>query len=496
MTALDIMKDKSLSFEQIVVGLAREAENQLDVLDISSETKGLMEDGIICDMFEGKAPYKPRYVLPDYEKFMKQGSKFLRLEPATDIWEAVNNLLILYKHVPSVTMQTVYIGNIDTLLEPFINDEVEARKAIQFFLTHIDRTITDSFCHANIGPEETVAGNIILEVEEELQNAVPNITLKYQEGVTPDEFAQKAIKTAIATAKPSFTNHEMCVNDFGTEYGIVSCYNGLPIRGGGFTLTRLILARLAARACSVEDFLDVRLPNAVHLMADLMDERIRFLVEESTFFETNFLVTEGLVERDRFSGMFGMVGLAECVNTLLNATEQTDRFGHSEKADQLGVQIVEKIESELDKRHNKYCVATNNKFLMHAQVGIDNDFGISPGCRIPIGEEPPLLQHIKQTAQFHQYFPSGIGDIFPFDHTIKNNYGYALDIYKGAFKAGMRYISTYGSDSDVIRITGYLVKRSDMEALNSGKVVLNDAVVLGATAAKQAKILERKVRNV
>ena len=30
-----------------------------------------MNDGIICDMFEGHAPFKPRYVLPDYARYLK-----------------------------------------------------------------------------------------------------------------------------------------------------------------------------------------------------------------------------------------------------------------------------------------------------------------------------------------------------------------------------------------------------------------------------------------
>ena len=48
-----------------------------------------------------------------------------------------------------------------------------------------------------------------------------------------------------------------------------------------------------------------------------MDERIRFIVEESGFFENNFLAKEGFIHRDRFSAMFGLVGLAEAVNILL-----------------------------------------------------------------------------------------------------------------------------------------------------------------------------------
>ncbi len=496
MGALEIIQDKTLTFEQKVVALARDAENSLSVLNLSEDAKSMLDKGIICDLFEGAAPYRPRYILPDYEKFIKQGSAFLRLESAADIWEAVNHLLILYKHVPSITTQPVFVGNLDKLLEPFVTDIDEARKAVKFLLVHIDRTITDSFCHANIGPEETQIGNLILEVERELQDAIPNITLKYDENVTPDHFAIEAIRTSLATAKPSFANHSMFTEDLGERYGIASCYNGLHIGGGAYTLSRLVLAKLAPEAADEHDFLDNVLPHAVHTMADLMDERINFFVNESQFFETSFLVQEGLVDRNRFTGMFGIVGLAECVNILLCAEEQKDRFGYSERANELGLKIVRTMETELATRQNAHCVHTDGKFLLHAQVGIETDFGISPGCRVPIGEEPTLLDHIKQTALYHQYFPSGIGDIFPFDEVAGKNPAYILDIIKGAFHSGMRYFSTYGSDSDVIRITGYLVKRSDMEKLDRGEAVLNDAVVLGLGSVKNAKILERKVRNV
>ncbi|MDF2535298.1 MAG: hypothetical protein K0R18_1457 [Bacillales bacterium] len=497
MGALEVIKDKTLTFEQKVINLAKEAENSLSVLNYSDESVRLKEKGIICDLFEGAAPYRPRYILPDYEKFMKQGSEFLRLTPPTDIWDAVNNLLIFYKHVPSITTFPVWLGNLDALLEPFITDEKEAYQAIKFMLKHIDRTLTDSFVHANIGPQVTKAGRIILEVERELEDAIPNFTLKYDPNITPDDFAIEAIKTALKVAKPSFANHQMFMKDLGSEkYGIASCYNGLHVGGGGSTLIRLVLARLAEEADSIEDFKENVLPNAVQAMADLIDERIRFLFEESGFFESNFLVKEGLISRNHFTGMFGMVGLAECVNSLLNATNQVDRFGYGAKANQLGVEILEIMQAELGKRNNPYNAVTGGKHTMHAQVGIDTDFGISPGCRIPIGEEPELLQHIQQTSLYHKYFPSGIGDIVPFDKTANNNPAYVLDIIKGAFQTGMRYFSTYGDDCDVIRITGYLVKKSDMDKLTRGENVLNESVVLGLGAAQNSKILERKVRNV
>ena len=491
---LGIIKDKVLTYEQKVLSLAREAENSLKVLNISEAAQDYRDDGIICDLNEGNAPYRPRYIAPDYEKFMKNGSEFLELKPPTNIWEATNNLLILYKHVPSITSFPVYIGNIDTLLDPFIRDEKEAYLAIKLFLTHIDRTVTDSFCHANIGPMETRAGRIILEVQRELQTSIPNITLKYGDE-TPDDFAVESIKTALVTAKPSFANHRMFSKEFDDNYCIASCYNGLPIGGGSFTLVRLNLAGLAKKASNDEDFLNNILPDAVKRMASYMDQRIKFIVEESNFFESSFLVKEGLISKDRFTAMFGMFGLAECVNHFISSSKQGDRFGHSEKANTLGYKIIQKLYEEVNNHKNPYCKITNENFLLHAQVGIETDKGISPGCRVPIGEEPELHEHLIQSAQFHKFFPSGIGDIFTFDETTKKNPKYLLDIIKGAFKQDMRYFSLYCSDCDVIRITGYLVKKSDIEKLERGEQVLSDTVVLGLGAVKNSRILERKVRS-
>jgi YjjI family glycine radical enzyme len=491
---LGIIKNGKLTYEQKVLTLARAAENSIDVLSIKKETQELRDEGIICDLFEGHAPYRPRYIVPDYEKFMKNGSDFLELTPPKDIWEATNSLLILYKHVPSITSFPVYIGNIDKLLEPFVMDEQQAFHAIKLFLTHIDRTITDSFCHANIGPEDTKAGRLILRAERELQNAIPNLTLKYSTG-TPDDFAIDAINTALITAKPSFANHEMFSKEFDGNYAIASCYNGLTIGGGSYTLSRLNLAGLSKKTENIEEFINVVLPDAIEKMAGYMQERIRFIVEESGFFETNFLVKEGLISKDNFTGMFGMFGLAECVNHFIDDSKLENRFGHGEIANDLGYRIIEKMEAQVNKYHDPNCVITKGKYLLHAQVGIDTDMEISPGCRIPIGDEPDLLQHIVESAKFHKFFPSGIGDVFNFDSTVKDNPQYLLDIIKGAFKQEMRYFSAYSTDCDVIRITGYLVKRSEMEKLQKGQQVLQDTVALGLGAAINQKVLNRKIRK-
>jgi len=492
---LEIVKDAKLTYHQKVVSLARAAENSIQVLNISEEINRLRREGIICDLFEGHAPYRPRYIVPDYARFLEQGSKFLGLSAPETLEDAADHLLILYKHVPSITTFPVYIGNLDELFEPFIASSTAPMATIKRFLRHIDRTITDSFCHGNLGPQETMAGRILLTASSELASAVPNLTLKYSDA-TSDAFALQAIMTALTTAKPSFANHTMFQADLGPDYAIASCYNGLPVGGGSYTLVRLNLHKLALQASNIEHFTNELLPATVAHMLQYLDERVRFIATESGFFESSFLAQEQLISQDKFTAMFGMVGLAECVNHLCgNPPEQGKRFGNYQKADDLGARIVEQLSASVANHHNEHLQASKGRYLLHAQVGIDTDKDTSPGCRIPIGDEPELYKHLMQSARFHRYFPAGIGDVFSFDTTVKHNPKYLLDLIKGAMKNGLRYFSAYSNDADVVRITGYLVKKSEMARLAKGQYVINSATVLGQGAAKNQRVLERKLRG-
>ncbi len=495
----DTLTDPTTSHEQKVTYLARKAEDMLTVLDEPAELDALMRCDIdtrcICNLFEGEAPYRPRYICVDFPKFLAQGSKFLQLEPAGDFDEALTNLMILYHNIPSITNYPVYIGDLDKLLDPYIvglSDEEVVKKLVNW-LNMIDRTILDSFCHADIGPEATRFGYLLLEAEAKVQNAVPNLTMRVSQD-TPDEFLMAGVKCALVTAKPSFANDRMFRSELGDDYCVASCYNGLYQGGGAYTLTRLILSNIAKKADNIAHFKTEVLPHVCQVMAEYMDERIRFLVEESGWFETSFLVQEGLVQREKFSAMFGMVGLAECVNTLLEKEGKQGRFGHSAEADQLGVEIMEVINDFNNNHFNKYCECTGNHFLLHAQVGIDSDHDCAPGTRIPIGEEPAeLIDHLKNINLFHKYFPSGTGDIFPVDLTVHKNPEYVLDIVRGAFNMDIRYLSFYGSDSDVIRVTGYLAKRSEIEKLDAGQAVRQNTTGLAKGAKDNCKILNRRI---
>lgn len=490
----EIIKNETLTYNQQVLALAKEAENTIDPIKRSTAFEMYLEAEAFCTLFEGNAPYRPRYIVPNYEKLLKEGCKFLELDVATNIWEATNNLLIFYKHVPSVTSYPVYIGNIDTLLEPFTKDDSESRLAIKLFLIHIDKTLTDSFVHANIGPYETVAGKIILELMSELSLATPNLTLKYDEEKTSEEFATLAALTSLKTAKPSFANDKMYSFDYPDGYGIVSCYNGLAIGGGGFTLMRINLNHLSAFAKDSEDFINNVLPHAVKEMSYYINDRIEYICN-SAFFKSSFLVKEGFIDQNKFSGMLGVVGLAECVNNLLKLEEQTQRFGHSVSANEYALRVIEKIENESKKYPSKHTTMFDGISVLHAQVGIDTDTTTSPGARIPVGEEPAIYDHILMSAPFHKPFVSGIGDIFVFDQTYIDKPEAIVSIVKGAMKNNLRYISTYSQLCDVVRVTGYLVKRSEMEKFDRGEVVLNNSTVLGVGARDGGSALDRKKRN-
>ena len=486
-----------LTFEQKVAALAKHAENGLDLLNIPPRTHHFFQTGAINDLFEGHAPYRPRYTMPDYARFVAQGSAFLQLPPPQDLDELLFSLLTLYRHVPSITGFPVFLGDLDQLMEPFLveHSDEAVRKKLRLFLNYLDRTITDSFCHANLGPTETRATHLILDVMAELQNAVPNFTIKYDPAVTPNGLMEKAIAYSLRCANPAVCNDVANRDSFHCDYGISSCYNILPLGGGAYTLSRITLTKLAEEAESIEHFLKVLLPECLNCLGDYMNERIGFLVEKSSFFESSFLIAEGLLHADRFVGMFGVTGLAESVNTLLRA--QGLRFGRDKEADELGIQIMETIQSHVATLTAVHSPLYNNRFVLHAQVGLDSDVGITSGVRIPVGQEPEnFFEHLRHSSRFHHYFPAGVGDIFPIAPTVGNNPAALLDVVRGAFSEGIHYMSFYAADSDLVRITGFLVKRSEMNKFRVEMPVLQNTTHLGMLNYDVNHLDRRKVRMV
>lgn len=493
---LELLTSKQLGYHQKVLALAGEAERTLHVLNIPPVAERFFAAGALCDMGEGNAPYRPRYVMTDVAKFVQQGSTFLKLSPPRDLDELLSALQILYYHIPSITSMPVYLGDIDGLIEPFLTDvtDEEAKGKLRLFLNYLDRTIANGYCHANLGPAPTRAARLILELEAELQNAVPNFTLKYDPAVTPDELAELAVQTALVCANPAICNHEAHRDTYSLGYGVSSCYNVLPLRGGAYTLSRLVLPRLAKMADNIEHFLEELLPQALEGLGHYMNERIRFLVEQSGYFESSFLLDEGLIERDRFVGMFGVAGLCDAVNHLLCDADL--RYGRDAGADELADEIMTRIAAFTAQFPAIYSPLTGGRFLLHAQAGLSTDEGVTSGVRIAVGDEPEnILHHLRHSARFHRFFPTGCSDIFPFDPTAARNPAALLDLIKGAFSIGDKYCAIYGKDSDLVRITGYLVKRSEIQKYDSGAVVLHSTVQNGSENYKLNRLGERKVRH-
>ncbi len=501
------IRDRGLSYRQKAAALARLGEERIAPLHISRRTEELRSARVVCDLMEGPAPWRPRYILPDYEAYFRKGSEFLRIEAPRDLLGAVFALLSIYRQIPSITGYPVWLGDLDSLLEPFAlpneSDGLapEQDRILRMFMEQIDRDLPDSFCHADLGPRATRVGRAILRHQRGAARAVPNLSLRYDSELTEDSFAEEAASCALDCAKPSFANHRLFQADFDAlglgPYAIASCYNGLPVGGGSCTLVRLNLAAFASNArvsgMSPEDFISGPLAEAVASVLEYIQERVRFVMRESGFFESSFLAAEGIIDPSRFTAMFGLVGLAECVNALLAG--RGARFGHDRAADELGMAILGEINRLVAAHRDPNLKASGGRYLLHAQVGIDSDSGVSPGCRIPIGEEPPLPQHLLRSAPFHGPFVAGTGDVFAFEPTARANPGQIVDAVKGFFALGGRYFSCYAADSDVIRVTGYLVKRSEVERLRHGEVVPNASTVLGKNAIDNLKVLDRAIRR-
>ncbi|GIU40055.1 glycine radical enzyme, YjjI family protein [Shewanella sairae] len=498
-----ITRDPKLSPKQKSNSLAAEAEACLPYMPVSNAVEQAMQQGIICDMFEGHAPFKPRYVLPDYAKFLQNGSEYLELSAAQNLDEALNSLTIIYHHVPSVTNIPVYLGQLDEVLLPFCQDldEDSIYRKLKLFWIMLDRTLPDAFMHVNIGPTDNIVCRTILRIDAELKQIAPNLTFMYDPAITPDELLQIAASNICECSKPHIANYPIHASTFDKQgFGIVSCYNSLPLAGGANTLVRLNLKEVALKANSISDFFDRVLPEYCQTTFELIDARAKFLHQESNFFNS-FLVQEGLIEESRFAPMFGIYGMAEAVNILQGTPDFNEdsldkpskHYGHNAAANELGHKISKALDAIV--KSTPVAYGYNGRALLHSQGGISIDKDVTPGVRIPYGTEPNPITHIQALAEHHQYYTSGISDILTIDETIKANPQAMMQLCKGALSLGFREFSANVASNDLVRVTGYMVKLSDIASFKA-KGSRTNTTWLGAEAAQNTKILERQPRVV
>ncbi len=492
-----IITDPNLSFHQRRHYLAALAEESLPYPSLTKEAEQALADGVINDLFEGPAPYRARYILPDYSLFLKNGSEHLELAAAKNLDEALNSLLIIYTQVPSITAFPVYLGDLDKILAPYVDDvsDDELYNKLKLFWIAIDRILPDGFVHTNIGPEDTRIGRTILRLERELLQVVPNISFKIDDA-TPDDYIKDAVETVFKSAKPHFINHPMMVENLGEDYAAVSCYNSLKIAGGSHTLVRLNLKEVVLRhKADLESFFTTTLPHYAELNAELMEARIRYLVEEAKFYENDFLAKEGLIRLERFSAMYGIYGLAEAVNLLLEKNNIEGRYGHDDYANQVSYRITRSIAKFVEQRPMPYCEGYHGRAVLHSQSGIDIDIEVSAGTRIPIGDEPDMFNHIAAVAPHHELFVAGVSDIFKVEDTAKRNPMAMVDIIRGAFRQGMRDFTFNIASNGFVRVTGYLVRKSDLEQYKTDGSRIN-STVFASGSEDNSHMSQRKPKRV
>jgi len=495
-TLRGIVNDPALSPSQKAHALAVQAENLLPYPTLDAQTRAALDARIICDMHEGAAPYRPRYVLADFSVVLAKGSCWLELPPPATLDEALNTLMIAYHHVPSITGMPVYIGQLDALLMPFcegISDDELYRK-IKLFWSYIDRVLPDAFLHANIGPTDNPVARAVLRVDAELKQIAPNLTLLYDPAVSSESLLAQAVANITECSKPHIANHPIHAATFDAAgYGIVSCYNALPLRGGASTLVRVNLREVALRAQGVEDFLAVELPRYAELCFRLMQARIDYLFDESGFFES-FLIEEGWIDRDRFAAMFGVFGMAEAVNLMHHKAGLPGRYGHEAGANALGLRITQALAELVAARPLRNV--WRGRAMLHAQAGLSTDSAATPGIRIAYGSEPDPVAHVQALAPQHRYYTSGVSEILTLDETVKANPAAVLQLCKGAFAAGFREFTANVAGNDLVRVTGYMIRLSDVARHDAGDGARTNTTALGAEAARLTGILARKPRVV
>lgn len=96
-------------------------------------------------------------------------------------------------------------------------------------------------------------------------------------------------------------------------------------------------------------------------------------------------------------------------------------------------------------------------------------------------------------APHHAYYPAGISDILTLDPTVKSNPQALMQLCLGAFSAGMREFTANVSGNDLVRVTGYMVRLSDLARYEQEGSRLN-TTWLAEEAARNTGMLERQAR--
>jgi hypothetical protein len=84
--------------------------------------------------------------------------------------------------------------------------------------------------------------------------------------------------------------------------------------------------------------------------------------------------------------------------------------------------------------------------------------------------------------------------VLAFDDTARRNPDAVVDVIRGAFRSGMRDLTFNLDSNDFIRITGYLVRKSDLATIDHG--ARHDSDFLAAGSVAQSHVDRRAPKRI
>ena len=306
---------------------------------------------------------------------------------------------------------------------------------------------------------------------------------------TPDDFLLDAVRTVFACGKPHFVNHPMMVGDLGERYAAVSCYNSLPIGGGSHTLVRLNLLEVGRQHDGpLESFFDDTLPHYVELTCELIEARIRYLVEEARFFEHSWLVHEGLLASTGSRRCSASSAWPRRSNLLMEREATPGTYGHDDGGQRTSYLVTGTVARLRGRSADAVLRGQRRAVLPPRPVGHrhrrrrdrrDPD----PDRRRAAAVATPAPPSPRTTGSSRRGSATSSTSTTPRAATPRPSSTSSA----AAFAHGMRDVTFNLDSNDFIRITGYLVRKSDLERIDEG--ARHASTFLGAGSEHEAALL-------
>lgn len=335
------------------------------------------------------------------------------------------------------------------------------------------------FSSINLGTDISEEGRIVTEslllaYEKGLgrgENPIfPNIIFRLKEGVNfyPDDPNYDLFKLAIRVASkrlnPTFSFMDSSFNKpFGDQVAYMGCRTrtmsnvcGPEVTDsrGNLSFTTINLPRLAIKSGSdinkfykeLSDMIDLTCDQLYHrfkVQAALKVKDMPFLMGQGLYLDSDKLKSDDVIENVIKHGTLsvGFIGLAETLYGLIG-----EHQGQSEKAQILGLRIVQYMRDKIDFAVKKYglnytLLATPAEGLSGRFVKMDRkEYGVIPGItdkeyytnsfHVPVEYNISAYEKMRIEGAYHKYTNAGHISYVEFSSPISNNLDMMEDIIR------------------------------------------------------------------